>query len=343
MSGFRIFTLAGVPVHVTAWYFLILLFWLRGGLESALVWGGAITVSILVHEFGHAMVARHFRLNPSIELHGWGGLCHHERAASDRHDALILIAGPGAGLALGVLVFGAQLFVDPMWMMQHRMLAAFTQYMLYVNLIWSLVNLVPLWPLDGGQLFRLGLMRLFTPAKAERITHVVGTLLGIAACFVAFTLMDSRFLAIIAAFLTWQNIQRMNDSSASGPIRSQNRHAQEVLKQARQAYADRDWPTAERLAHQAKAESVIDPRVVAEIFEILGVASAALGRFEVAWSYLVRAPMRGQVYLAKVECVLALGLAAEAPALLQYKDASQLPHDVRSDLERLSHGMPLSN
>ncbi len=341
MRGFRIFTLAGVPVHVTAWYFLILLFWLQGGLESAFVWGGAITLSILVHEFGHAMVARHYRLNPSIELHGWGGLCHHERAASDKHDALILIAGPGAGLLLGVLVFAGQFFVDPVWLGQQRLLGPFITYLLYVNLIWSFVNLVPLWPLDGGQLFRLGLLRLMGASQAERVTHIVGTVLGIMACFFAFSVMDSRFMAIIAGFLTWQNIQRITNSSASGPIRSQNRHAKELLKQAKAAYAERDWAAAERLAHQAKAESVVDPSTVALIFEILGVSKAALGKYEDAWRFLQRAPMRGQVYLAKVECVLALGLSADAPPLLEAKGASQLPADVVSDLERLAHGMAI--
>ncbi len=262
-----------------------------------------------------------------------------ERAASDKHDALILIAGPGAGLLQGVLVLVGQFFIDPVWLAQQRLLGLFITYLLYVNLVWSFVNLVPLWPLDGGQLFRLGLLRLTGASQAERATHIVGTVLGVIACFIAFSVMGSRFMAIIAGFLTWQNIQRLNSSSASGPIRSQNRHAKEVLKQAKAAYEQRDWSAAERLAHQAKAESVVDPSTVALIFEILGVAKAALGKYEDAWRFLQRAPMRGQVYLAKVECVLALGLAEDAPGLLQDKRASELPSDVVRDLERLAHGM----
>lgn len=334
MGGFRIFTLAGVPVHVTAWYFLILLFWLQGGIQSALTWGGAITLSILVHEFGHAMVAKIYGLNPSIELHGWGGLCHHQRAASDKHDALILIAGPGAGLVFGGVVFAVvavvpEVMVMPFW-------GAFAQYLLYVNLVWSLVNLVPLWPLDGGQLFRLGMLRLANPGQAERITHVVGTVLGVGAVFIAYSLIGSRFLAVIAGFITWMNIQRINNPGASGAIRSQNRFAKGLLKQAKDAFSARDWETAARLAYQAKAETGLDAGTISQLFEILGVSNAAMGRFEDAWPYLQKAPESKQVFLAKVECVLALEMSEEARPLLLHKAAVALPDDVQRDLAKLA-------
>ena len=92
MGGFQAFSIGGIPVHFTLWYFFILLYWMRGGAQSGLTWGLVITFSILVHEFGHALVARYFRLSPWVELHGWGGLTHHDRAARDRDDALIIVA-----------------------------------------------------------------------------------------------------------------------------------------------------------------------------------------------------------------------------------------------------------
>ncbi len=335
MGGFRIFTLVGIPVHVSGWYFLILAYWLQGDIAVGMTWGAAITVSILVHEFGHGLVARHFRLNPSIQLHGWGGLCAHERADTDRQEALILIAGPGAGLILGGLVFIASSAVDPILLAQSPFWSYFVKAMLYVNIGWSLVNLVPLWPLDGGQLFRLGLIKLMRPGPGERITHIVGTVVGLLGCYLAFMVWDMRFMGIIAAFMVWQNVQRINSTSASGAIRAKNTHAKGLIDQARAAFKARDWAEAERLAHQAKAESGLGPGALSELFEILGVASAAQGRFEQAWSYLQRAPSRGDVYLAKVECVLALKLGGEAGPLLNDKGASQLPADVQRDLQNL--------
>jgi stage IV sporulation protein FB len=335
MGGIRIFTLAGIPVKVSAWFFLILLFWLRGDVATGMTWAAAISVSILVHEFGHGFVARHYGLNPSIELHGWGGLCSHERADTDKQEALILIAGPGAGLVLGALVFIASKMVDPVLLAQSPFWSYFVRSMLYVNIGWSFVNLVPLWPLDGGQLFRLGLIRIMSPGPGERITHIVGTVLGLLGCYVGFVVMGSQFMGIIAAFLVWQNVQRINSNSASGAIRAKNTHAKGLIGQAREAYKAREWAAAERLAHQAKAESGLGPKELSELFEILGVSGAAQGHFEQAWSFLQRAPTQGNVYLAKVECVLALKLGSEAAALLDHKGVSQLPADVQQDLQAL--------
>jgi stage IV sporulation protein FB len=337
MGGFHLFTLGGIPVHFTLWYFLILLYWARGGMQSVLTWGAVITVSILVHEFGHALVARYFRLSPWVELHGWGGLCHHDRAARDRDDALIIAAGPGAGLLLGGLVFVGSRFIDPMWLKENFLVAEIISNLLYVNLGWSLVNLAPLWPLDGGQLFRLGMLKLTRPAQAERVTHVVGIIVGATFCYLAFTFFGGGFMLLIAAFLTWQNVQRVNATSATGPIRTQGRLARQHLADARRAYEARDWQEALRLAHQVKAEAGADAGVLEDVFEILGVGTAALGHYEEAWSYLCKVPRpKGNVYLAQVECVLGLNIRSAAPALVRHAEFARLPADVQRDLQALA-------
>ena len=338
MGGFQAFSLAGIPVHFTLWYFLILLYWMRGGVQSGLMWGVTITFSILVHEFGHALVARHFRLAPWVELHGWGGLCHHERAARDRDDALIIIAGPLAGLLLGAVVWVGARFIDPMWLAANPLIAYGVTSLMWVNLVWSLVNLVPLWPLDGGQLFRLGLLKIARPAQAERITHLVGTAVGLLGCYLAYTWSGGGFMLLIAAYLTWQNVQRINATSASGPIRAQGRLARQRLTEAKAAYEARDWPEAARLAHQVKAEASTDAGVLEQVFEILGVATAAMGHHEEAWSYLVKLKRpKGNVYLAQVECALGLGLTSAAPALVDNAEFAKLPPDVQADLRGLAN------
>src|SRR4051794_34773922 len=99
MSGFRVFTLANVPVWVSPWHvlFLAYLSWSMG-LRAGMLYAVCIALSVLVHEFGHALVAKVFRLNPQILLTGFGGLTGHERAQRDRDDVLIIAAGPFAGL-----------------------------------------------------------------------------------------------------------------------------------------------------------------------------------------------------------------------------------------------------
>ena len=94
MSGFRALSIASIPIHVTVWFVLLLAFWAmseRSILVSLIVMV-AVAVSLLVHELGHGLVARRYRLNPSITLHGFGGLCSHRPAPTWRHDLAIILA-----------------------------------------------------------------------------------------------------------------------------------------------------------------------------------------------------------------------------------------------------------
>ena len=72
----------------------------------------------------------------------------------------------------------------------------------FINFYWSLVNLLPLFPLDGGQLFRLGMVRVVKPArKAERVVHIVGiSIAGIGLVYAI--IIKSILLGILSAALT---------------------------------------------------------------------------------------------------------------------------------------------
>jgi hypothetical protein len=81
MGGvFHLFTLAGVPVSATPWFAILLFMFARGSAHPNALSVG-ICVGLLVHEMGHALVARYLRRSPSIVLHGFGGLTHHEQTA----------------------------------------------------------------------------------------------------------------------------------------------------------------------------------------------------------------------------------------------------------------------
>ncbi|MFB6263411.1 MAG: hypothetical protein ABEL76_07285, partial [Bradymonadaceae bacterium] len=112
-SGLYFFTFRGIDVRVSFWYLVLmaLIVFSPGGATTPMAetvahglnFASALTLSLLVHEFGHALVSQYYRLRPSILLHGFGGLCMHESASTDGRDARILLAGPGAGLVLGIL------------------------------------------------------------------------------------------------------------------------------------------------------------------------------------------------------------------------------------------------
>ena len=98
---FYIFSFRGIPVTLSVWA-LLLIGWLafRGGDPlSGAVMGVGVLLSILIHEFGHALVAARYGLQPSVTLHALGGTTFHTPAKTDGQDALIVAAGPALQLA----------------------------------------------------------------------------------------------------------------------------------------------------------------------------------------------------------------------------------------------------
>jgi Zn-dependent protease len=318
---------------VSLWYGLLLLFWFRGGdAANSLLWAAVVTLSILVHEFGHALVARSYGLRPSILLHGLGGLCHHERAERDLHDVLITAAGPAAGLLLGAATwlfraFFPELVFSPEW----PWLATVVTMSLWVNIIWSIVNLLPLWPLDGGQLFRLGMLRLTTPRRADQITHWTAlTLLG--GTVVLGLAYDSTLLLFLVLWIAWSNVSALRGSSSSGPIRTTNKHAAALLEQARAVYERDDFAEASRLCHQLRSENNVAPKVLQEAWCILGVSAARLGEHEEALSFLRHARGGRDVTEARIESLHALGLDAQLDEVLSSPDFASIPEQRQQEI-----------
>ncbi len=224
------FRLLGFPVviHPMAWLVLgfILLSRASGG-PGALLRGAIVVAvlfgSILVHELGHALVARGFRLGPvSILLHGFGGLTTHRRSSSAGRSMLITAAGPGAGLLLGglslvlylPLVFGG--LTDGVTSSSPIGLLAYTlDILVWINVFWSLFNLLPMAPLDGGQLLDAGLVLLgVAPIKAHKIVAVVSLALA-AVVAVAAIALHFWFLIFVAFLVAQRNLPALGIGGGS--------------------------------------------------------------------------------------------------------------------------------
>lgn len=125
-------------------------YWIMG-LASAVL----LFASVLVHEFGHALTARHFGLRTrSITLFLFGGVAQiTDEPPTPRADFLVAIAGPLTSLALAAgLALVSPAFGD-------RALGAIVQYLAMVNVMLGLFNMVPGFPLDGGRVLRAALWR----------------------------------------------------------------------------------------------------------------------------------------------------------------------------------------
>ncbi len=171
------FHIGDIPVRVHPFFWLTTVLLSRPDKEQflpfLLAWVVIVFVSILVHELGHVLMGRLFGSRGEIVLTGLCGLAIGSNHLSERWQRILVsLAGPGAGFLLGGVVY----FV--FWMLYPEYSIAWLQLLvgirpelvagafpsliaanifgnlMYVNLFWGLVNLLPIWPLDGGQVCR---------------------------------------------------------------------------------------------------------------------------------------------------------------------------------------------
>jgi Zn-dependent protease len=162
------------------------MFWLIGavmgfarlehGFGLFFVWMACFFVSILVHEMGHIVMGKFCGSNGHIVLYAFGGLAIPHRVIYIRWQRIaVSFAGPLAGFMLFVLVamayfalggvslpvigtrlwtmLGIQPHAEEALALDPLVQEAFYD-LLWINLVWGLVNLLPIWPLDGGQISR---------------------------------------------------------------------------------------------------------------------------------------------------------------------------------------------
>ena len=126
------------------------------------LWMSIVSVSILVHEMGHAVVSRVFGYRPTIHLVGLGGLTNPNANETIpwHRDVLLTLAGPLSGLTLG-LVAGA----IGLGLQRAGVAPGPVTYALFglfaANLVWAVLNLLPVSSLDGGRISSALLIRLF--------------------------------------------------------------------------------------------------------------------------------------------------------------------------------------
>ena len=154
------FRLLGFPVRVHPLFWLVSVIFGANALEAfgapyLFIWVAVVFVSILVHELGHALVFRACGVGASVVLYSFGGLAVPWGHVAGRWRRVgVSLAGPAAGFVLAALVWASNywgrwagnLLEDgptPGWF--------FYRSMMFVNVAWGAVNLLPVLPLDGGR------------------------------------------------------------------------------------------------------------------------------------------------------------------------------------------------
>jgi Zn-dependent protease len=195
LLGFRVVVQTGFAL--LAGLFALLALQRGAGLLEALMWPLVVFASILVHELGHAFTAKGLGLRVGdIELHMLGGEVTHARTRPAR-QLLVSLAGPMAGLTLGIAAIGlsAVLPSNPI-----------LPVLVFVNVGWSLFNLLPVMPLDGGNALRAAIGLGTSEVNALRITAGIG--IALAALGLAYALTnDEWWLLFLFGMFLWNNLQ----------------------------------------------------------------------------------------------------------------------------------------
>ncbi|TWU21941.1 site-2 protease family protein [Bythopirellula polymerisocia] len=242
------FQMGEIPVRIHPFFWLVaLIMGMQGDAAPAAVlsWMVAVVVSIIVHEMGHAIFQQHFGGRPRIVLYGLGGLAICEDCdRSTRSQILISLAGPCAGFLFAVAimliirtlghgigmfigdgakltsgnildpkgfsVFGLTLFWEEFSSPQvNRMLLD----LLWINLLWGAVNLLPIYPLDGGRVAR-EVCQLGSAQQGIVLSLRISMVAAIMMILVGFS-WQSWFTAIFFGYLAYSNYQTLTAYRAS--------------------------------------------------------------------------------------------------------------------------------
>ena len=241
------FSLFGIPVRVHPMFWLIGVLLVARSLFDAgdprqafgilLPWIVAFFVSILVHEFGHATAMRSYGFSPWITLYGLGGLASYSPAqgygskgTGPLGHVLISLAGPGAGFVLAALIVaGVMLAGEPLPLdfggdfglefykieVGSALFGRLLGNIISICIFWGFLNLLPVYPLDGGQIAR-ELFLAISPRDGIRNSLYLSILTGAALAVVGLVVWQSLLTGFLFGYLAYTSYATLQSYTGPG-------------------------------------------------------------------------------------------------------------------------------
>jgi stage IV sporulation protein FB len=193
-KSWRLGSVFGFPVEINLSFLLLLgvVFIAYGGLAGVLIVGLTFG-SVLLHELGHALVARRHGVHVSgIELSFFGGAAKMvQMPRSADHEIAIAAAGPAVSLVLAGIGLGLGTALS----------SPFLGLIGWINLVLAGFNLIPALPMDGGRILRALLTRRMDFVRATEVSVQVARVVAIA--FGVLGLLYGWYQLLVLAPLLW--------------------------------------------------------------------------------------------------------------------------------------------
>jgi Zn-dependent protease len=208
------FHVGSIPVQVHPWFLLTAAMLGAGDstqLVPLVVWVAVVFVGVLLHELGHALAGKAFGLDPEIDLLAFGGLTSWrgggKRGIGTAQRVAISVAGPFTGIAIGGATWLYQRSLQNSGDIPSAGLWLLLTDIWFVNFFWGAVNLLPILPLDGGNVL-FAVAQKVTRGNGERPARTIS--LVVAAIIALYSLSRGMvFNAVFAGLFALQNFQAL--------------------------------------------------------------------------------------------------------------------------------------
>lgn len=237
-----------IGIHPFFWVFAGILGWLvSGSFTGMLIWVGIIFFSVLFHEFGHALTSLCFKQEASIQLIALGGVTmFNGPKLKFWQQFLITLNGP---------LFGFLLFLGATALLQfnlHPLVFKILKATQVANLFWTIVNLLPVLPLDGGQLLRIVLEGCFG-VKGFRAALLIGSILAISISLYFF-LMQAYLLGAFFFLFAFQSFDSWRKSRSATRDDREDGNKQ-LIGRAEDAFHEGNKEEAKRLFEEVREKA----------------------------------------------------------------------------------------
>lgn len=282
-GSLRIITLFGIPVHVH-WTFALIFVYIYflgsisnsapGITRSYMILIGMLFICVLMHEYGHALMARRFGVGThDIILSPIGGIARlNKLPEKPMQEFLVAIAGPAVNLAIVLLLsplyFGAISPLDRSNLINSVFNASGNYFapdlslagflivgLFWLNIVLAIFNMVPAFPMDGGRVLRALLSLRLSRIKATRYAALIGKFFAIGFAILGLVSQPMNFLYVFIGafvFITAANeykmvkIEQALKSFTGKMLGSEKRvflHYHDSIDQAAQIVQDTDIKT----------------------------------------------------------------------------------------------------